>query len=80
MAKTLHLNLKKQYFDAILSGEKKEEYRLVKEFWLKRLINKNSMTARFQEVRGGNFQKLHAQRQVLRAGFGETFQNFNHHI
>lgn len=38
------------------------------------------MTARFQEVRGGNFQKLHAQRQVLRAGFGETFQNFNHHI
>ena len=25
--KTLHLNLKKQWFDMILSGEKKEEYR-----------------------------------------------------
>lgn len=35
--KTLHLNLKKKWFDMILSGEKKEEYREVKEFWVSRL-------------------------------------------
>ena len=28
--KTLHLNLKKKWFDMILSGEKKEEYREIK--------------------------------------------------
>lgn len=36
---TLHLNLKKKWFDMILSGEKKEEYREVKPYWTKRLKN-----------------------------------------
>lgn len=31
--KTLHLNLKKQWFDMIASGEKKEEYREIKPYW-----------------------------------------------
>ena len=35
--KTLHLNLKKKWFDMILSGEKTEEYREIKEYWIKRL-------------------------------------------
>lgn len=39
--KTLTLNLKKEYFDQIKSGSKKYEYRLKKDFWTKRLINKN---------------------------------------
>lgn len=34
---TLTLNLKGEYFDQIKSGEKKEEYRLCKTFWAKRL-------------------------------------------
>jgi len=34
----LHLTLKKKWFDMILSGEKKEEYREIKDFWLKRLF------------------------------------------
>ena len=36
--KILKLTLKKQWFDMILKGEKKEEYREVKEFWVRRLI------------------------------------------
>jgi hypothetical protein len=36
--KTLHLTLKKKWFDMILSGEKKEEYREIKVYWVKRLI------------------------------------------
>lgn len=32
----LHLNLKKEWFDLIASGQKKEEYREIKPFWNKR--------------------------------------------
>ena len=34
----LHLNLKKKWYDMILSGEKKEEYRQVTSYWLRRLL------------------------------------------
>ena len=34
----LHLTLKKKWFDQIVSGEKKEEYREIKEYWLSRLL------------------------------------------
>jgi hypothetical protein len=36
----LHLTLKKQYFDEIIAGEKKEEYREIKPYWAKRLEGK----------------------------------------
>lgn len=35
--KTLHLNLKKKWFDMIASGEKKQEYREDKPYWTVRL-------------------------------------------
>ena len=35
--KVLHLNLKKEYFDAIKSGEKEFEYREYNKYWTKRL-------------------------------------------
>jgi len=38
---TLHLNLKKKWFDMILSGKKKEEYRSLSDYW----------KTRFQKVR-----------------------------
>lgn len=38
--KILHLNLKKEYFQAIKAGHKKYEYRLA-ETWLKRLEGKS---------------------------------------
>lgn len=33
---TLHLNLKRKWFDMVLNGEKTEEYRDIKPFWDKR--------------------------------------------
>lgn len=36
--KTLHLNLKKKWFDLILSGEKTEEYREIKPHWCNKLL------------------------------------------
>jgi len=41
--KTLHLNLKKKWFDMILSGEKKEEYREIKTHYLSRLVDFKTM-------------------------------------
>lgn len=35
----LQLRLKKKWFDMILSGEKKEEYRDIKPFWAVRLMS-----------------------------------------
>ena len=37
----LHIPIKREYFDAILSGEKTEEYRDFSPFWCSRLLNKN---------------------------------------
>jgi Txe/YoeB family toxin of Txe-Axe toxin-antitoxin module len=36
--KVLRLTLKKKWFDMIASGEKKEEYRAIKEYWIRRLV------------------------------------------
>ncbi len=36
----LTLNLKREYFDAIKSGEKKFEYRLANKYWKRRIGNK----------------------------------------
>jgi len=38
--KTLHLNLKRKWYDMILSGEKTEEYRDIKHYWCGRLMNR----------------------------------------
>lgn len=37
--KTLHLNLKKKWFDMIASGEKLEEYLEIKPYWKNRLYH-----------------------------------------
>lgn len=49
--KTLHLNLKRRWFDMILSGVKYEEYREITPYWASRLVVKknNSMTIDFWE-------------------------------
>ena len=39
-SKTLHMTLNKKWFDLILSGIKKEEYREIKPYWVKRIIDK----------------------------------------
>ncbi len=36
--KTLHLNLKRKWYDMILSGEKVEEYRELSKYWFSRFV------------------------------------------
>lgn len=45
--KVLYLPLKKEWFDLIKSGIKKEEYREVNEYWGKRLVDEESMIRDF---------------------------------
>jgi len=49
-AKTLHLTLKKVWFDMILSGEKKEEYREIKPYWIKRLCPNDYDLTLFESI------------------------------
>ena len=48
----LKLTLKKKWFDMIASGEKKEEYREIKDYWTERLISdtKGSMFRHFNTI------------------------------
>ncbi len=39
----LHLTLKKKYFDEILLGKKKKEFRELKKYWISRLCTKKSI-------------------------------------
>lgn len=41
MTKVLHLNVKSEYYDSFISGDKTEEYRICNEYWRKRLESKN---------------------------------------
>ena len=50
MKKTLHLNLKRKWFDMILSGEKKEEYREIKKHWISQLFIKNKNSTHFTVI------------------------------
>ena len=38
MKKVLKLTINKEWFSRILSGEKTEEYRVIKDFWMSRLL------------------------------------------
>tara|TARA_B100000287_G_C20550676_1_gene748368 strand:- start:679 stop:951 length:273 start_codon:yes stop_codon:yes gene_type:complete len=48
MSNVLTLTLKKQYFEAILSGEKTIEYRDITDYWTPRLENKEHDTIVFR--------------------------------
>ena len=42
LKKVLTLTISKQWFDMIVSGEKNEEYREIKQYWTSRLVNQKS--------------------------------------
>lgn len=48
--KILHLNLKKKWFDLIDKGIKKEEYREIKPYWEKRLIDYKALKDHYQAI------------------------------
>lgn len=59
--KILHLNLKKEYYDQIVAGIKTTEYRELKNYWTKRLVNKNYDLICFKNGYSKNAPKFHIQ-------------------
>lgn len=62
----LFLVIKKKYFDEIKSGIKKEEYRLVKPYWEKKLIGKQYTHIVFQNGYNKNSPRIEAEYLCLK--------------
>lgn len=68
----LFIIIKKQYFDEILSGKKKNEYRLVTPYWVKKIANKEYSSIVFQNGYNKNALRLEAEY------FGYSIRNIRH--
>jgi len=68
--KILNLTLKKQWFDMILSGEKTEEYREIKEYWNKRLLENSFDGILFSNGYGANVPKILIELKGIQIGLG----------
>lgn len=70
--KYLHLTLKKNWFDLILSGEKKEEYRDIKPYWEKRLIGKKYDRIIFRNGYATNAPQFTIKLKSITQGTGKS--------
>jgi hypothetical protein len=68
----LHLTLKKKWFDMILSGHKKEEYREIKPYWIKRLCNKEYDVIKFRNGYGKKSPVIIVNLLEIVRGYGYT--------
>lgn len=66
----LHLTLKKQWFDMIASGIKKEEYREIKPYWSTRLLNRDYDQINFRNGYKKNAPRMLVEFKGLRADIG----------
>ena len=62
--KILHLTLNKKWFDMFLSGDKKEEYREIKSYWIKRLCYFNNDIESFDEMLGDIYNNLAKHKDI----------------
>ncbi|GJH39859.1 hypothetical protein RCZ04_04090 [Capnocytophaga sp. HP1101] len=68
---TLHLTLKKKWFDMILLGEKTEEYREIKPYWTKRLLGKSYDNVCFRNGYARDAPSLTIELKTIRFGTGK---------
>ena len=67
---TLHLTLKKQWFDMILSGMKTEEYREIKPYYNLRLIGREYDSVVFRNGYARDAPSLTIELKAIRFGTG----------
>ena len=73
---TLHLNLKKKWFDMILSGVKTEEYREVKPYWSNRLIQFSKGKPNYDTITFSNgYSKVRRQMEVELLSTNQDYGN-----
>lgn len=79
MAK-LFIIIKGEYFNKILSETKKEEYRIVKPFWTKKIIGKEYTHIVFQAGYGKNSPRIEVEylgyekKKITHPHFGNLFE------
>ena len=66
----LHLTLKKQWFDLIASGIKKEEYRELRPYWHTRLKNKRYDAIKFRNGYQKNAPTMTVELKIIKIGLG----------
>ena len=73
--RVLHLNLKAVYFEQIKSGQKLDEYRLVNDYWRKKLVNRQ-----YDEIhiKSGYPKKTDSNRIVIRPWRGAITTRVKH--
>lgn len=64
------LPIKKKWFDMILSGEKKEEYRTNSVYWRNRIFNQTNIIAQIRNGYGNSVPWANLVIGVPRIGFG----------
>ena len=69
------LNLKREYFEAIQRGEKKEEYRIYNDYWKRRLIGREYENIEF---RLGYPKRGDHARSIVRQYTGYTIKTITH--
>lgn len=75
--KVLTLNVSKQWFDKIVSGEKTEEYRVPKSYWIKRLLAANSDNTDMKTWAEAVDGRVDIIRQSIRTNF-VSFKPYTH--
>ena len=68
----LHLTLTKNWFDLILSGKKKEEYREIKPYWEKRLKGKTYDKVIFRNGYAANAPQFTIKLKRITKGIGKS--------
>ena len=68
--KILHLTLKKQWFDMIASGEKREEYRVIKKYWTARIFLRDYDVIKFRNGYRPDSPTLTVEYKGYTTGFG----------
>jgi hypothetical protein len=68
--KILYLTLKKKWYDMILSGSKKEEYREIKPYWNKILLHKDYKFIIFKNGYSKDSPSMKVEFLGLQKGFG----------
>lgn len=76
-AETLILRISKEWFDMIVSGEKTEEYRVPKSYWIKRLLVPNSDSTDMKLLAEAIDGRVDIIRQYIRINF-MSFKPFTH--
>ena len=71
-ARVLHLTLKKRWFDMIARGEKREEYREIKDYWRRRLEGYAYDVIQFRNGYRTDSPILQVELTQVRRGQGRT--------